>query len=280
MSDLRKVMPGESLQIPASAYNAFVDAAADHRNRMTGLERHPGLSTAPGGIVMVRNTSGSDRARFDVMGIEGPVILPADNLVEFINRVALDCDLPGEDHRDTFVVLMDPLPSGAMGRAWASGVCPVRIDMAGGSALRYAAGIEGVSTHLAARRRGAAAILWREGSSGVQWAVIRLGTPVPLHVIPVELQQTGGDQGDEDNPATWTYEVKDAMTGEILAADVDPVDAPHMWRRPDIGWMEPATFGHAHFRDDTYGGDELVIGWINETPGQEACDTYEGGSGE
>jgi hypothetical protein len=41
MSDLRKVHPGDRLKLPASAYNAFVDAARDFRDRTAGLERDP-----------------------------------------------------------------------------------------------------------------------------------------------------------------------------------------------------------------------------------------------
>ena len=39
--------------------------------------------------IMVKNNTGADRDRFDVLGISGPIISPADNLVEFQNRVAM-----------------------------------------------------------------------------------------------------------------------------------------------------------------------------------------------
>ena len=36
-------------------------------------------------------------------------------------------------------------------------------------------------------------------------------------VFPVDLAQYGGEQGDDQNPATWTYDVTDALTCETLA---------------------------------------------------------------
>ena len=135
---------------------------------------------------------------------------------------------------------------------------------------------DGVTENLMATHCGSAAILWREGGTGVQWAVVRLGKLMPVRVFPVDLAQVGGSQGDEENPATWTYDVADVVTGETLASAVDPTAAPHKWQRPSIGWMIPATFGYAHYQPDGAGDWELVLGWINETVDQEACETSSG----
>jgi len=93
-----------------------------------------------------------------------------------------------------------------------------------------------------------------------------------MRIFPVDLTQVGGTQGDEANPATWTYDVLDIATGETLESAVDPVAAPHKWQRPSIGQMIAATFGYAHYvPNDSYGYD-LVLGWINEMVDQESCD--------
>jgi len=89
----------------------------------------------------------------------------------------------------------------------------------------------------------------------------------------VDLTQVGGSQGDETNPATWTYDVADVVTGETLESGVDPTAAPHKWQRPSIGWMIPATFGYAHYQSDGSNGYDLVLCWINEMVDQEACET-------
>lgn len=85
-------------------------------------------------------------------------------------------------------------------------------------------------------------------------------------VFPITLTQTGGAQGDEDSPATWTYGVSD-LNGKELGTAVDPTASPHKWVRPGAGQMSSATFGYAHWN-----GTELVIGWINEQLIQEKCD--------
>ena len=90
-------------------------------------------------------------------------------------------------------------------------------------------------------------------------------------MFPVNLTKTGGTQGTESAPASWTYDVKDVETGETLASGVNPVSSPHKWRRPSVGQMIAATFGYAHYGPDGSGGEQLVLGWINEMVEQEAC---------
>ena len=80
MSDsLKKVQTGQPLVIPASAYNAFIDAAIDFRQRTAhiGQGAQPAFQQAT--IILVRNDSGADRQRFEVLGVDGPVIDPSYN---------------------------------------------------------------------------------------------------------------------------------------------------------------------------------------------------------
>ena len=276
MSDpLRKVQSGQPLAIPASAYNAFIDAAVDYRQRTAHIGGGAQPSFAQASIVLVRNDSGGNRQRFDVLGVDAPVIDPASNEEEFKNRLALACGTPAADtHEGRFVVLAEPIASGKIGRAFAAGVCAVKIDVPDEDHEWRFVEIAGSTTaNLKAHHRGSAMILWRTGGTGVQWAVVRLGKPLPMHVFPVELSQTGGDQGDESYPATWTYEVKDVETGTTLESDVDPTATPHKWQRPSIGQMIAATYGYAHYEDDGSGGQKLVLGWINETVDQDACES-------
>ena len=276
--NMKKVRSGDPLVVPAQAYNAFIDAAKDYRQRTA----HVGQTATPGyrsaGIVLVKNESGEDRDRFDVLGLGDPIFLPDSGATaeqSFKNAVAFRGDTPDETlHKGKFVILGEPLAAGAIGRAYAAGVCPMKIDVPDEDhEWRYAEIADGVTANLKASMQGSAGILWRAGGTGVQWAVVRLGKPIPMHVFPVDLTQYGGEQGDEENPATWTYDVLDVVTGETLESGVDPVAAPHKWQRPSIGQMIAATFGYAHYQDDGAGGLELVLGWMNEIVDQEACET-------
>jgi len=276
MSDaLQKVQSGQKLVIPAAAYNSFIDAAVDYRRRTAQIGQKAEPSQRQASIVLVRNDSGSDQNRLAVLGVDGPIIDPAANEDEFKNRVALSCVTPAENtHEGKFVILAEPIATGKIGRAYAAGVCPVQIDVPDEDhEYLFAEIADGTTDNLKAAHYGSASILWREGGTGVQWAVVRLGKLMPVHIFPVDLTQVGGSQGDEANPATWTYDVLDVTTGDTLESGVDPTAAPHKWQRPSIGWMIPANFGYAHYQSDGAGGWDLVLGWINEMVDQEACET-------
>ncbi len=275
MSDpFKKVTTGSKLRIPAAAYNTFVDVARDHQASQRRIASTPQTPIRPTGIVLVRNGTGRDLKRYHVLAIDSPIIDPDDNEDEFKNRVALAGVLPDKDeHFGKFVILNEPLKSGAIGRAYVAGVCPVKIDVPDEDHERHYADIlDDTTDTLMARHDGAAQILWRAGGTGKQWALVRLGNALPQRVFPVELTLSGGTQGDEVYPASWLYDVRDAITGELLEHDADPIDVPHHWKRPNIGQMIAADYGYAHYRHNSVGGVQLVLGWINETPYQEVCE--------
>ncbi len=175
----KKVKTGDQLRIPASEYNAFVDAALDLRGRQQnrGQAAQPGSEGRSGGIILVRNDSDSDVGRFAVLGIDQPILGPATNLPEFKNRIALACSTPTLlAHFGRFVITWEPIRSGQIGRAWAAGVCITRVTVDDDDAPNRLADVsDGVMSHLEAGLFGAAAILWREGGTGTQWAIVRLG---------------------------------------------------------------------------------------------------------
>ena len=118
------------------------------------------------------------------------------------------------------------------------------------------------------------------GSQGYAWyfhdaqrfEILHMDTaPTRGGVFPVVLTQTSGSQGTAEEPASWVYDVTDALTGVGLLEDADPTADPHQWRRPNIGWMRKATFGYAHYNLT----DQLIIGWTNEVVEQEACESSE-----
>ena len=72
---LKKVQARQPLRIPAAAYNAFIDAANDYRRRQRSTASDPRQSFRQAGIVLVRNDTGADRERFDVVGLDAPIVL-------------------------------------------------------------------------------------------------------------------------------------------------------------------------------------------------------------
>lgn len=273
---MKKVKPGDPLVIPAATFNTFIDSARDFLARQHQQAQAGTPSGRHNCIVLVRNDSGSDRERFDVLGISGPVFDPASDAEAFKNYPAMTGVTPAEDdHQGKFVVLLEPVLAGKLARAVATGVVPARVNVPDEDyPYRLAEITDGSAANLTAAKRGSAAILWREGGTGVQWTLVRLGNLPQPGVFPVDLAQYGGSQGDDQNPATWTYDVTDPFTGETLASGVDPTAPPHKWQRPSVGYIIPATFGYAHWDAD----GQLVLGWINETADQEACETSESGT--
>jgi len=177
---LRKVRSGQRLEIPAAAYNAFVDAAIDLQRRRQNALGDPKQAFRQTGTVLVRNDSGSDVPRFGVLGIDGPLIGPSDNVEEFKNRVALAGVTPvAADHTGKFVVTLEPIAAGEIGRAVISGIAIAKVNVAdAGTTYDYADVADGQVDYLEAKTNtGSAQILWLEAGTGEKWAVVRLSNP-------------------------------------------------------------------------------------------------------
>lgn len=176
---LNKARRGDPLTIPAAAYNAFIDAALDHRDRQRSQKRDADRSSPQTGIVLVKNESGADRSRFDILGITDPIINRIDNDGGFQERIALRGVTPTSTHLGRFVVLIDALPDDAIGRAYIAGACLARVRML--DEAHTSADIDdGQSGQLASAESGAASLLWIEpieerDDPAIAWAVIRFG---------------------------------------------------------------------------------------------------------
>jgi hypothetical protein len=172
---LKKVQDGDRLRIPAAAYNAFVDAARKIRAEQQGVGAKPLRSTRSTSIVLVQNNSGATVGRFGVLGIDGPIITPTAGLTQFHEQVALVGSTPAAGHRGKFVILLEPLADGAIGRAVVDGVAPCRVVFATGTETR-ADVLAGDTTCLNASAGGSTNVLWKEAGTGEKWAVVRLET--------------------------------------------------------------------------------------------------------
>ncbi len=204
---MKKVKPGDPLSIPAATFNTFVDAARDYLQRRHGQ----GQQATPSGrhtcTIPVRNDSGSDRQRYEILGIDSPLFSPASDEEAFKNTPALRGVTPAEDdHAGKFVVLLEPVPAGELALAVAAGAVPVRIDVPEDEEdadYRFAEISDGEAGSLAASHDGSAAILWREGGAGEQWAIVRLGpSPRPAGFWA---RITGHSYGDRP----WTYDFEE-----------------------------------------------------------------------
>lgn len=173
----KRASSGDKLEIPAAAWNACLDAAEAHRKGAG-----PPLVNGPqqfrqADIVLVKNSSGSAVGRFGVLGISGVIFTPSAALASFQDQVAFTGVTPTTaDHKGKFLVCLDPIANGNVGRAWIAGVCQVQVDMTD-AAHQFADVKNSDRTKLSSGSSGSARILYSPGGTGTKWCVVRINDP-------------------------------------------------------------------------------------------------------
>lgn len=178
--DLQYVQTGEAFRIPASAYNAFVDAA-----KAAKIRQRPAPQTIPSidrnsTIIKVLNDTGVDLDQYSVCVVGDVVFSHDDNPDEFLQNWCLKVNTPGDPaDKEVVAILLDPLANGAIGRATVAGVTPVRITVSGGQeAYKWAKVTNGETGYLAMdANEGLARVLWKESGTGNVWALVKLASP-------------------------------------------------------------------------------------------------------
>ena len=243
---LKKVQSGDPLVFPAQTFNAFIDAAKDYQQRQRNLGSDQQHATRQTGIVPIRNDTTADLERFDIVGLDAPIILPTDNEDEFKNRamlVGVKPQLP--QHWGQFAVTLEPVAAGKVGMGCVSGVVPGRINVEHESHFR--ADIEHDSVKLKSGHHGGAEILWKESGTGLKWALLKVGIAEPLGItFIVRLEQVEGEAGiNGAATCTYAYDVFDLLTGEKLNRDDIPRAPIDTNIRPAQTQMVAATRGSA-----------------------------------
>ncbi len=164
---------GDTFRVSAATWNAIVDAAAAHASSRRGLGAKGGAGGEKPNMFLIKNASGDDRNRWDVLGISDILISPEDNQEEFENGGALVGVTPTLEHTGKFVICAESIPNNELGLAYISGACRARINVNSESDAQ-ADVRDGDATKLESGP-GPATILWKEAGTGTKWAVVRLG---------------------------------------------------------------------------------------------------------
>lgn len=192
MADFSHVTRGKKFAVSAEEWNGMLDAAVLAK---TFAARTPRAVDPPGlraNEILVKNSSGADRARFEVVGLAtGPVISPVDSLAGFHQLPALVAALPTTaDYFGKFAILQEPVKSGSLGRAVACGLSYVKIEVA--QTWHQRADVTNSSAaKLTSCPQGAAQIIWAESGTGEKWALVHIGS-----VLEVVL--------DSKAPSAWS----------------------------------------------------------------------------
>jgi len=208
---LRKVHAGEPLRVPASTWNAFIDTARAYRE---GLFSVAGPSRLRGraATVWVKNASGQQRNRFDVLAVQGVVPTPSEDQDSFADGPVLSGDVPTGQDEGRFVILLEPAADGEVAPAVAAGLAVVKVNITD-TRHGYADVKPGDAGQLASRAVGAARILWAESGTGTKWALVRLGRPAGTCGSPADMLPAAADfETEAAQTDTWERESPPANT--------------------------------------------------------------------
>lgn len=122
MPHIRKVRRGQPLGLHAADWNALVDR---FNMGQVGMRGHD-AGNRHGNWVFAKNTSGSDRGRFECMSLGPPLVALADN-----GRADLIFDLDTADPDEPPAILVEPIADGRVGRVIIDG--PAIAEVGGGS---------------------------------------------------------------------------------------------------------------------------------------------------
>lgn len=270
----KKVQSGDRLRIPATAYNRLMDVARDHQaDKQNTRQKQETSLPQPGVILTVRNDSGSDCDRFEVLGLDSPVFEPTDNTADFSRGVVMDAKTPDDPtHRGSFVVLLEPIADGAVGRAIVQGAAYVQVDITGNDVDEWADIEDAETGNLKAGVTGSAKILWRASSAtGVQWCVCLLGAKADNQVSASDtdgtrntLRDSGGTHklvGDNESQITEVYEITGVSTGASTTVAVakagNIVTGSHINITGIVGTVGGTLNGNSYYV--TVAGNDLTL---------------------
>lgn len=197
MGTFSKVVPGQPFVPSAVLHNKLAELAQafDLDQGGEGAVDYP-----QNGVVKVRNDSGDDAEQYGVLGLDSPLLGPADNIGEFKKRISFRGVLPVvsdpaelTDHTGRFAILKEPIAKGTIGRAVVAGLAICRLKVNDPNDRQRFADVADGETFLQDAASGAAQILWAEDNGQEeQWAVVRIGA---------------GPAADEDDGGGSTFEL-------------------------------------------------------------------------
>lgn len=175
MDPLKKVQPGERLEIPADAYNAFIDAvhATRANRRLTPPLQHPVHQLS---IVLAKNTTGVSLARYSIVSLGPPINDPTSALDAFKNRPIPAATVPSTSATTTqtrLAITFRPAKPNALVPVTVSGLTPARL-LVDGILYDAAEPVHAVTTYLRTVPHGPIAVLWAQPSGNPRWALVRL----------------------------------------------------------------------------------------------------------
>jgi hypothetical protein len=178
MSDGR-VTPGPIKgQLSARALNRAQEAAGIVLGqRPNGTADGPSAGPAPYTPILAKNNTTGAVRRWGVLSVAGVVFTPSgatgSATQQFQDQPVLSGGLPTGGQ--SFVVAVEPIAAGKIGRVAVAGVVQAKINVVSESDT-FATAKDGDLTQLTSAASGEAQILWKESGTGAsKWAIVRFG---------------------------------------------------------------------------------------------------------
>jgi hypothetical protein len=163
-----KASPGQPFRAPrAETWNGIVDAGNAYRAGRLNVGAPPPTRPRQTDLVRIKNNSGADRARGEILLIDGKAITDLSD-----EHIWLLGDEPTDD--GYFAILKQPIQSGDVGTAQVSGCCLAMVDVSDADHTRAkpAAG----EYLLESSTDGPIEIIYSPGLTGEQECVVRFGS--------------------------------------------------------------------------------------------------------
>jgi hypothetical protein len=215
MSDGR-VTPGPIKgQLSARALNRAQEAAnIVLGQRPNGTADGPSAGPAPYTPILAKNTTTGAVRRWGVLSVAGVVFTPSgatgNATQQFQDQPVLSGGLPTGG--SSFVVAVEPIAAGKIGRVAVAGVVQAKINVVSESDT-FATAKDGDLTQLTSASSGEATILWKEPGTGAsKWAIVRFGA---AGAAGIRLGKVTGtwSKGATASVTHWKGDGSQAVTG-------------------------------------------------------------------
>lgn len=173
MADYKKVRVGEPLRITAKCWNRVLDTISTQPEYRTSAKDFARTNL----LVQVLNTTSSTIDVWGVLEVSGVVNDPTagnSSAAQWHDTPIITGTTPSGTTAAKFVIAVEPIKAGKIGRAAIEGVVQCKLDIKAESDLFASA--QASTTALKSGPAGEAAILWKESGTGSdKWGLIRIG---------------------------------------------------------------------------------------------------------
>lgn len=176
--DLKQVRPGDPLRVPAGAYNLLMEVAraySAHRGKPASAGSGSGSPNNPASILIL-NSGSNDVSKYGVLALGTPVNSGSSATDVFLSDLMMNGSTPSSN-TTTFAIMQEPVAGGLVGWGAVAGISQVMLNVSGTNSFTTAGPGSSSAYLVPAGTTGGANIVWRQGGTGTQWAVVQFSSP-------------------------------------------------------------------------------------------------------